>query len=90
MLVNPKRVKDAMVTADLLAPILGLDRRQLAEKIRAGMRRESGFLWVKRKVTASEAERVRSYRLAEVEFREEDAPLLPARGSLRRTCWGLG
>src|SRR5258708_3793829 len=30
ILVNPKRVKDPLVTAKLLAPILGLDRAQLA------------------------------------------------------------
>src|SRR5580700_9484006 len=30
VLVNPKRVKDAVVTAALLAPVLGVDRRQLA------------------------------------------------------------
>jgi len=77
VLVNPKRVKDAVVTANLLAPILGLDRRQLAEKIRAASRRDSGFLWVKRKVTAGEAERVRSYRLAEVEFKEETRRFYP-------------
>src|SRR5580658_6591931 len=77
VLVNPKRVKDAVVTADLLAPILGLDRRQLAERIRSAIRRDSGFLWVKRKVTADEAERVRSYRLAEVEFREEARRFYP-------------
>jgi cell division protein FtsI (penicillin-binding protein 3) len=77
VLVNPKRVKDATVTANLLAPILGLDARQLAEKIRTAVRRESGFLWVKRKVTASEAERVRSYRLVEVEFREETRRFYP-------------
>src|ERR1035437_905432 len=77
VLVNPKRIKDAAVAANLLAPILGLDRRQLAERIRAAARRESGFLWVKRKVTAGEAERVRSYRLAEVEFRDETRRFYP-------------
>ena len=34
-------------------------------------RRDSGFLWVKRKVTAEEAERVRSLKLDWVEFRPE-------------------
>src|SRR5580692_5906656 len=77
VLVNPKRVKDAVVTANLLAPILGLDRNQLAERIRAAIRRDSGFLWVKRKVTADEAERVRSYRLVEVEFKEETRRFYP-------------
>ncbi len=77
VLVNPKRVKDAAVTANLLAPILGLDRNQLAERIRAAVRRDSGFLWVKRKITAGEAERVRTYRLAEVEFRDETRRFYP-------------
>jgi cell division protein FtsI (penicillin-binding protein 3) len=77
VLVNPRRVKDAAVTANLLAPILGLDARQLAEKIRAAARRESGFLWVKRKVTAGEAERVRSYHLEYVEFRPDTRRFYP-------------
>jgi cell division protein FtsI (penicillin-binding protein 3) len=77
ILVNPKRVKDPAVTGGLLAPILGLNADQLAEKIRTALRRDSGFLWVKRKVTADEAERVRSYRLTEVEFREESRRFYP-------------
>jgi cell division protein FtsI (penicillin-binding protein 3) len=77
VLVNPKRINDARVAANLLAPILGLDAMQLTEKIRAASRRESGFLWVKRKVTASEAERVRSYKLEYVEFRPETRRFYP-------------
>src|ERR1700676_3578197 len=77
VLVNPKRIKDAAVAANLLAPILGLDPRQLAEKIRAASRRDLGFLWVKRKVTAGEAERVRSYHLDFVEFRPETRRFYP-------------
>ncbi len=77
VLVNPKRIKDAGVAANLLAPILGLDARQLKEKILAASRREQGFLWVKRKVTAGEAERVRSYHLEFVEFRPETRRFYP-------------
>jgi cell division protein FtsI (penicillin-binding protein 3) len=77
VLVNPKRIKDAAVAANLLAPILGLDPGQLAEKIRTASRRDLGFLWVKRKVTASEAERVRSYHLEFVEFRPETRRFYP-------------
>ncbi|HEV1285557.1 MAG TPA: penicillin-binding protein [Bryobacteraceae bacterium] len=77
VLVNPKRIKDAAVAANLLAPILGLDPRQLAEKIRAASRRDLGFLWVKRKVTAGEADRVRSYHLEFVEFRPETRRFYP-------------
>jgi len=81
VLLNPKRVRDAVVAANLLAPILGLDSKPLAEKIRAATRRDSGFLWVKRKVTASEAERVRSYHLEYVEFKAETRRFYP-HGSL--------
>jgi cell division protein FtsI (penicillin-binding protein 3) len=77
VLVNPKRIRDAAVAANLLAPILGLDARQLAQKIRAASKRDSGFLWVKRKVTASEAGRVRSYHLEFVEFRPETRRFYP-------------
>src|SRR5580698_70380 len=77
VLVNPKRIKDAKVAAKLLAPILGLDAKQLIEKIQTAQRRDSGFLWVKRKVTADEAERVRSYRLEYVEFRPETRRFYP-------------
>jgi cell division protein FtsI (penicillin-binding protein 3) len=77
VLVNPKRIKDAAVAANLLAPILGLDAKQLTEKIRAASRRESGFLWVKRKVSPDEAERVRSYHLEYVEFRPETRRFYP-------------
>ncbi|MGA3189846.1 MAG: penicillin-binding protein [Bryobacteraceae bacterium] len=77
VLVNPKRIKDARIAANLLAPILGIDAAQLTEKIRAASRRESGFLWVKRKVTASQAERVRSYHLEYVEFRPDTRRYYP-------------
>ncbi len=77
VVVNPKRIKDARVAANLLAPILGLNAKQLTEKIRTALRRDSGFLWVKRKVPAEEAERVRSYKLDYVEFRPEARRFYP-------------
>ena len=77
VLVNPKRIRDAAVAAHLLAPIMGLDSRHLEEKIRIASLRDLGFLWVKRKVTADEAERVRSYRLEYVEFKAETRRFYP-------------
>jgi cell division protein FtsI (penicillin-binding protein 3) len=77
VLVNPKRIKDPAVVANLLAPILGLDARQLREKILTASLRDQGFMWVKRKITASEAERVRSYHLEFVEFRPETRRFYP-------------
>jgi len=77
VVLNPKRVKDPVVTANLLAPILGLGKARLADKIRTAKLRDSGFLWLKRKVTADEAARVRSYNLDCVEFRQETRRFYP-------------
>ena len=79
--VNPQRIPDPAVAADLLAPLLGVDRAKLWEHIRSAKGRGRGFLWVKRKVTAEEAARVRSLKLDWVEFRPEMRRFYP-RGSL--------
>src|SRR5438477_9176945 len=57
--VNPMKIPDAGVAADLLSRVLDLDRATLLERIGAAKLRNSGFLWVKRKVSAEEALRVR-------------------------------
>src|SRR6516162_3815583 len=79
--INPQRIPDPSVAADLLAPPLELDRNALYERIAAAKRRRSGFMWVKRKVNAQTAERVRGLKLEWVEFREEMRRFYP-HGSL--------
>jgi len=79
--INPQRIPDAEVAADLLAPTLELDRNVLYERIASAKRRKSGFMWVKRKVDAGAAERVRAMKLDYVEFREEMRRFYP-HGSL--------
>ncbi len=69
--INPQRIPDPGVAADLLSPLLDLDRAKLYDRIVSAKLRKSGFLWVKRKVSADEAERVRSLKLEWVEFRQE-------------------
>ena len=69
--VNPQKIPDAGVAADLLSRILDLKRSALYDRITMAKSRNSGFLWVKRKVSAEEAERVRSLKLDWVEFRPE-------------------
>jgi cell division protein FtsI/penicillin-binding protein 2 len=71
ILVNPLKIPDAGVAADLLSRLLGLDRAKLYEQIATAKRRSSGFLWIKRKADAEEAERLRSLKLDWVEFRDE-------------------
>jgi cell division protein FtsI (penicillin-binding protein 3) len=69
--VDPQRIPDAGVAADLLSRLLDMDRAKLFDRIASAKRRGSGFLWIKRKVDASEAERVRSQKLDWVEFQNE-------------------
>jgi cell division protein FtsI (penicillin-binding protein 3) len=75
--VNPLRITDAGTAADMLSQVLNLDRESLYEKIEAARARHSGFLWVKRKILAEEAERLRSLKLEYVEFRPEIQRLYP-------------
>ncbi|HEY1758442.1 MAG TPA: penicillin-binding protein [Bryobacteraceae bacterium] len=69
--VNPQKIPDANVAADLLSRLLNLDRADLYEHILSAKLRGSGFLWIKRKVEADEADRIRSLKLDWVELREE-------------------
>jgi cell division protein FtsI (penicillin-binding protein 3) len=69
--INPLKIPDAGVAADLLSRVLDLKRTPLFNRIALAKVRNSGFLWVKRKVSAEEAERVRSLHLDWVEFRPE-------------------
>lgn len=69
--VNPLRIPDAGVAADILSRVLDLDRKSLYERIVAAKTRKSGFMWVKRKVLPDEAARIRSLKFEWVEFREE-------------------
>lgn len=71
ILVNPMKIPDAGVAADLLSRLLGMDRAKLYDQIATAKRRSSGFLWIKRKADAEEAERLRSLKLDWVEFRDE-------------------
>jgi cell division protein FtsI (penicillin-binding protein 3) len=69
--VNPSRIPDPGVAADLLSRVLDLDRATLFGKISSAKSRNRGFMWVKRKVSSEEAARMRSLKLDWVEFRPE-------------------
>ena len=75
--VNPQKIRDLDSAADLLAGSLNLDRDKLFAKLQTAWLRGSGFLWIKRKVEADEAERLRSLKLEYVEFRPEMRRLYP-------------
>jgi cell division protein FtsI/penicillin-binding protein 2 len=69
--VNPLKIPDLGLAADLLSQVLKIDRDRLFERLHAASARSSGFLWVKRKLSAQEAARLRSMKWDWVEFRSE-------------------
>ena len=72
ILVNPMKIPDvSRWPADILSRVLDVDRTELFNHIESAKYHKSGFLWVKRKVSADEATRVRSLKLDWVEFRGE-------------------
>ncbi len=85
--VNPLRVPDRRVAAQLLARVLsGVDAGELQAKMDAAVgeyhrlgrqARGFGFLWVKRKITPAESEAVRSLKLDWIELRQESQRFYP-------------
>jgi cell division protein FtsI (penicillin-binding protein 3) len=75
--VNPQKIADVTVAADILSSVLNLDRDQLLARLLAAKVMQKGFLWVERKVTEEESRRLRSYKLPYVEFRKESHRFYP-------------
>jgi len=69
--VNPLRVPDMGVASELLARILSLDAGEVRNRMRVAYDHQRGFLWVKRKITNTEAEELRSLHLEWIEFQTE-------------------
>ncbi|MGC9969009.1 MAG: penicillin-binding transpeptidase domain-containing protein [Bryobacteraceae bacterium] len=69
--INPLRVPDASLAAEILAGVLRVDRQEFLARLDRAKADDAGFLWVKRKITPEEAERLHSLKLEFVEFRAE-------------------
>jgi len=69
--VDPQKIPDLKIAADLLSRTLSVDRSQLYQRLRDYQARGSHFMWVARKLDAKPAERLRGKKLAYVEFRSE-------------------
>src|SRR5260370_24775618 len=71
--VNPKRLPSLRVAADVIAPVLRLDRDQLYARLKSAYNdpKRRGFCWIKRKITAAESADLRSLRLPWIEFQTE-------------------
>jgi cell division protein FtsI (penicillin-binding protein 3) len=56
--VNPQKVRDIGFASELLALLLNLDRATLQARMREAYQEGRGFLWVKRRITPEEADRL--------------------------------
>jgi cell division protein FtsI/penicillin-binding protein 2 len=71
----PADITDSEPTARLLAKVLDLNAGELAKKLHG----DRSFAWVKRKVTAREADRIRQLNLKGIHFQKESKRFYPKR-----------
>jgi cell division protein FtsI (penicillin-binding protein 3) len=87
--VNPLLVPDRPLAATILGRVLGVDRDELLARMDRAVEahrlaleqkrkpRGTGFLWVKRKISAAESEALRSLKLDWVQFHKEPRRYYP-------------
>ncbi|MBI2819909.1 MAG: penicillin-binding protein [Acidobacteria bacterium] len=71
----PSEITEGEPTARLLANVLDLNAKELAKKLEG----DRSFSWVKRKVTAREADRIRQLNLKGIHFQKESKRFYPKR-----------
>lgn len=77
VVINPLRIPDPGVAAELLGRVLDLDPKPLCARIEHAVAKKRGFLYVKRKISDEESKKLRSYGLDWIEFRNEETRLHP-------------
>ena len=69
--VDPRHVPDKSVAAELMAPILNLDREKLEKYLRGAAEDHRGFVSVKRKISSEESRRLHDLKCDWIQFRTE-------------------
>jgi cell division protein FtsI (penicillin-binding protein 3) len=71
--VSPMRVPNLAVAADILAPVLHLNREQLYARLKSSYadRKRHGFCWVKQKITREEKADIESLRLPWIKLKAD-------------------
>ncbi len=87
--VNPLRLPDISVAAELIAPILSLDRTKLEKDFRDAAEDHRGFLWVKRKISPEESRRLRDLKCDWIEFQSESVREYPDGGVAAHLLGGV-
>ena len=87
--LNPRLVPDKGMAAEMLAPILNLDASQLYAQIVDASDRHRGFLFVKRKLSREESERLHGLAANWILFQEESQRIYP-NNEIAASAEGLG
>ena len=75
--VNPVRLPDPALAADILGRILELDAKDLLSRFQAANATGRGFLWIKRRITPEQADRLTRLNFEWVELRTESVRFYP-------------
>ncbi len=87
--VDPLRVPDLTVASDILSKILNVDADDLLVRMKQAVASKHGFVWVKRKVSAEEAQRLRDLKLEWIEFRSESQRFYPNKSLAAHVIGGV-
>ncbi len=77
VVINPQQAPPEDVAAGILAPILELDRAELALRIRQARQRKRGYLRIKRRLSQEESDRLRSLKLGWIQLVPESVRYYP-------------
>ena len=77
LVVNPKRIPDPRLYAELIGGVLKLDASRLEEKIVAAKARRRGYLVLKDRLTPEESARLRSLNLEWIAFQSHSVRVYP-------------
>jgi cell division protein FtsI (penicillin-binding protein 3) len=89
--VNPQRVPDVAMAAEILAKMLNLDHDELLYRMKTAFDDQRGFVWIKRRVTHDEATRLRELKakMDWIEFRTESQRYYPNRSLAAHVLGGV-
>lgn len=87
--VNPIRLNDISIAAEMLAPILKLDQKKLEKSFKDAVDDHTGFLWVKRKISAEESRRLHDLKCDWIEFQTESVREYPDGGVASHILGGV-
>ncbi len=75
--INPRLVPDKSIAAEVLAPVLGLDTRVLYSAIVEAANQHRGFLFIKRKISLQESDRLHAMHADWILFQEDSKRIYP-------------